>query len=126
MRRASAETGVRESGYEMKVATGYVVATVAIVAGLIYFLTRKPAKVAPGTGTGTGSSTTNAVLGFGTALANLGSKLLPRSSNTSSTAPGPGDYVGVDYGAGSLVPQTGSTPDNASGTGNDVFGIGTG
>ena len=81
--------------------TGYIVATVVVVGGLIYVLTRKPGKIAPGAsgnaGTGAGASTTNAVLGLVTAGLNFGGKLLPKSSNSSSTSPGPGNNSGLNF-----------------------------
>jgi hypothetical protein len=114
----------------MKVATGYVVATVVVVGGLIWFLTRAPTKLASnstGSTTGTGSSTTNAVLGFGTALAGLAGKLMPKSSgaaNLDNNGPGIA-YTGSDYGAGTTFALPGGdgaipadlTPDNPFGTG---------
>lgn len=53
---------------------------------------------------------------FGSGLLDLGGKIFTPSSN-------PGV---MDYGAGTSFAQGGTTEDNPSGTGNNIFDIGTG
>lgn len=82
--------------------TGYIVAIVAVVGGLIYFLSRQGGKLTPGAtagaGTGTGGSTSNAVMNLTSSILNLGAKLVPKSSNTSSTSPSlAGNNSGLNF-----------------------------
>lgn len=67
-----------------------------------------------------GASSNDVILGlskFGSGLIDLGGKIFAPSANSSGV---------VDYGAGTSFAQGGTTPDNPSGTGNNIFDIGTG
>jgi len=106
-----------------KQTTMYVGGAVLVLV-LVYFLTR-PVKVqAASSNTGSSASTANTVFGFLTAATGLATKLIP-SGGTGTRPDTPG--TGIDYGPGTEdAPRTGSSADNASGTGNDIFAIGTG
>jgi len=102
--------------------TSFYLGGAVVVLVLVYMLTR-PVKVQAAT-QGSGSSTSNSVFGFLTAATGLASKLVPSGGGgTRPDTPG----TGIDYGPGTWdQPRTGSSADNVSGTGNDVFAIGTG
>jgi hypothetical protein len=87
----------------MKNKTGLYLGGALLVIVLVYVLTRPAAKAGTSaTTTGASASTTNTILGTVTALANLGSKLVPKSGSNSSRPDtiGTGVYngPGVDYG----------------------------
>jgi len=89
----------------------------AVLLGVVVVMTlikSQQAKVGP-----TGATSNDVILGlskFGSGLIDLGGKIFPPSANAG----------GADYGPGTSFAQGGTTPDNPSGTGNNIFDIGTG
>ena len=71
----------------------------------------------------TGATSNDVIIGlskFGSGLLDLGGKIFTPGANGSNAG------YGNDYGPGTSFAQGGTSSDNPSGTGNNVFDIGTG
>jgi hypothetical protein len=101
----------------MKNKTGLYLGGALVVIVLVYVLTRPAAKAGTtATTTGASASTANTIFGTVTALANLGSKLVPKSGSNSSRSDsiGTGSYSGPGIDYGTSDPSSfgaGGTPD---------------
>jgi len=70
----------------------------------------------------TGATSNDVIVGlskFGSGLLSLGGKIFTPGASDSSDG-------GIDYGVGTSFAQGGTSPDNPTGTGNNIFDIGTG
>ncbi len=108
--------------------TGLLIGGLFFLGVIVYFLT-KPSTPVTTAQTGTDPSTSNSILGFGTALLGVAGKLIPQSANRPAANnpalyPGVGQTTGQNYVGPSYYPNS-VTDENGYTSGSGVADGGT-